>query len=240
MMNIHVYDSSRKASLAAAHLFFAQLLEKPDSVLGLATGSTPLETYAALAKWHKEGLLDFSRSQSFNLDEYVGLAGDHAASYRKFMEDNLFSKINFKHSDLPSGIAKSLSQECRRYDKAIEKAGGIDIQFLGIGNNGHIGFNEPDDQLSYGTKVIDLTQNTIEANRRFFNHIDEVPRKAISMGLGSIMQAKKIVLVALGKGKAEAVKQMVKGDISPRLPASFVRLHHNAVVFLDKEAASLL
>lgn len=239
-MNIHVYDSPQQTSLAAAQIFFAQLTEKPDSVLGLATGSTPLDTYAALALWHKDGLLDFSRSRSFNLDEYVGLAGDHACSYRKFMEDNLFSKVNFQSSDLPSGIAENLSEECRRYDEAIQQAGGIDIQFLGIGHNGHIGFNEPDDALSYGTKVIDLTQDTIEANRRFFNHIDEVPRQAISMGLGSIMQARKIVLVALGRGKAEAVRQMVKGDISPRLPASFVRLHQQATVLLDKEAASLL
>ena len=239
-MQIHVFESPRKASQVAAQLFFAQLIEKPDSVLGLATGSTPLDTYQQLIKWHKEGLLDFSRSQTFNLDEYVGLEGTHPCSYRQFMEDNFFSHVNFKASDLPSGVAKSLSQEGRRYDKAIEKAGGIDIQFLGIGNNGHIGFNEPADQLAYGTNVVSLTESTIQANLRFFRHIDEVPKKAISMGLGSIMMARKIVLVALGKGKAEAVRQMVKGDISPRMPASFVRLHQQAVVLLDQGAASLL
>lgn len=237
-LNIHVYDSPEKASEAAAMLFAAQVLQKPDSVLGFATGSTPIPTYKKLAAWHQAGLLDFSQAISFNLDEYVGLAKDHPCSYHVFMEENLFRHINLKASYLPDGSAKDLEAECKRYDAAIEKAGGIDLQFLGVGTNGHIGFNEPADTFVYGTQIVKLTDSTIASNRRFFNSADEVPREAIALGIGGIMQAKRVVFVAFGSGKVPAVTAMVKGDIKPQLPASILRLHQNAMVILDKEAAA--
>jgi glucosamine-6-phosphate deaminase len=239
-MIVHVYDTGKLASLAAAHLFAAQILEKPHTVMGLATGSTPVDTYKQLAQWFKEGLLDFSECISFNLDEYVGLSPDHVCSYRRFMEENLFNHINMKETNLPSGTAANLKAECRRYDKAIQKAGGIDIQFLGIGHNGHIGFNEPDSVFSHGTHVVKLTESTIQANKRYFDSEDQVPRQAISLGIGGIMQARKIVLVALGEGKAKAIRQMVKGNADPQCQASILKLHPQVTVLLDEAAASLL
>lgn len=239
-MIVHVYQTPKKASLAAAQLFAAEILRNPEAVLGLATGSTPVETYRQLAKWHQEGLLDFSGCQSFNLDEYVGLAPDHPQSYRRFMDEQLFHHINMKATFVPSGIAENLKAECRRYDRAIEKAGGIDIQFLGIGHNGHIGFNEPSSKFTYGTQIVNLTESTINANKRYFDSEKDVPRQAISLGMGGIMRARQIVMVALGKGKAKAVKQMLKGDIDPQVQASILRLHPNCTVILDEEAASLL
>jgi len=240
LLIIHVFDSPEKASLAAAHLFAAQILKKPDTVMGLATGSTPLGMYKLLIKWHKEGWLDFAGCVSFNLDEYVGLAADHPQSYHYFMQDNLFGHINMKASHVPDGTAPNLKREAARYDKAIMQAGGIDIQFLGIGNNGHIGFNEPSGVFSYGTQIVDLTKGTIEANTRFFDKADDVPRQAISLGTGGIMSARTIVMAAFGKEKAKAIRAMVKGDVDPRVQASILKLHGEAVVLLDEEAASLL
>lgn len=239
-MIVHVYDTKEQASLAAASIFSACILAKPNAVLGLATGSTPIETYQQLIRLYKEGLLDFSQCQSFNLDEYVGLVSDHPCSYRRFMNEELFSHINMKNTYVPSGVAQDLLEECRQYDKKIDEAGGIDIQFLGIGQNGHIGFNEPDAVFSYGTQVVTLTQNTIQANRRFFDSEEEVPRQAISLGIGGIMKAKKIVLVALGESKASVVKAMLTGDIDPQIQASILRVHPDTVVLLDHASASLL
>jgi len=239
-MIVHVFDSPEKASLAAAHLFAAQILKKPDSVLGLATGSTPIGTYQQLIKWHKAGWLDFSQCVSFNLDEYVGLRVDHPQSFRRFMQENLFDHINMKATHVPDGNAANMKREAARYDKAIAQAGGIDIQFLGIGHNGHIGFNEPSKVFSYGTQIVDLTKSTIEANTRFFDRAEDVPRQAISLGTSGIMHARTIVMVAFGKGKAKAVKAMVKNDVDPQVQASILRLHEEAVVLLDEEAASLL
>lgn len=239
-MNVHVYDNAKTASRAAATLFAAQLIRKPASVFGFATGSTPVETYRYLAKWHKKGMLDFSSAISFNLDEYVGLAEQDEASYIRFMRENLFDHINLKASYLPNGLAGDLKQECARYDAAIREMGGVDLQFLGVGHNGHIGFNEPGDVFVYETNVVDLTEDTIQANARFFDSMDQVPRQAVSMGIGTIMQAKSIVFVALGEGKAEAVQQMIYGDITPHLPASILRAHPDTVVLLDRGAASLL
>ena len=239
-MLIHVFDSPEKASLAAAHLFAAQILKKPDTVMGLATGSTPLDTYKHLIKWHKDGWLDFSRCVSFNLDEYVGLAADHPQSYHRFMQDNLFDHINMKATHLPDGSAPNMKRETARYDKAITQAGGIDIQFLGIGNNGHIGFNEPSRVFSYATQIVGLTKSTIEANTRFFDNAQDVPSHAISLGTGGIMNARTIVMVAFGKGKAKAIKAMVKGDVDPQVQATILKLHEEAIVLLDEEAASLL
>ena len=240
LLIIHVFDSPEKVSLAAAQLFAAQILKKPDTVMGLATGSTPLGMYRKLIRWHKEGWLDFSGCVSFNLDEYVGLSADHPQSYHCFMRDNLFGHINLKASHLPDGSAPSLKREAARYDKAITQAGGIDIQFLGIGNNGHIGFNEPSSVFSYGTQIVDLTKSTIEANKRFFDRAEDVPRQALSLGTGGIMSARTIVMVAFGKGKAKAVRAMVKGDVDPQVQASILKLHGEAIVLLDEEAANLL
>ncbi len=239
-MIVHVFDKPRQASLAAAQLFAAQILEKPDSVLGLATGSTPVDTYKQLIAWHRDGLLDFSQCVSFNLDEYVGLDASHPASYHVFMREQLFDHINMKQTHVPDGVPKSLKAECRRYDKAIAAAGGIDIQLLGLGTNAHIGFNEPDSAYVIGTHVVDLTDSTIESNKRFFKKAADVPRQAISLGAGGIMKARKIVLVAYGKSKAQAVKAMVQGEADPQVQAAILRMHPNCVILLDKEAASLI
>lgn len=239
-MQLHIYENADQASLACATLFAAQVIQKPTSVLGLATGSTPIRTYETLAKWYKEGSLDFSECISYNLDEYVGIDYDHEQSYHRFMKDHLFDHVNIKESHVPDGNSKSPAAECKRYDKAIEKAGGLDILFLGIGRNGHIGFNEPADHFTAGTHLVDLTASTIEANRRFFDSADQVPKKAMSMGVGSIMAAKTIVLVAFGADKAEAIRDAVKGPISPMVPASILQAHKNAIFFVDKAAASKL
>jgi len=239
-MHVHVYDSQRQTALAAASLFAAKILSKPDAVLGLATGSTPVDTYKLLIKWHKVGILDFSRCRSFNLDEYVGLTPGHPCSYRRFMDEELFDHINMKKTNVPLGSAPDLEAEAQRYDAMIEQAGGIDIQLLGLGQNGHIGFNEPDRSFSYGTQVVTLTKNTIKANRRFFGSEDAVPRQAISLGIGGIMKARQIVLIACGVSKAKAVREMIKGPVDPMCPASVLQLHHDAVILLDAQAASLL
>lgn len=239
-MQIHVYESGRQANTAAAMLFAAQILSKPGSVLGLATGSTPIACYQHFVKWHREGLLDFSKAISFNLDEYCGLPATHPCSYHTFMRENLFDHVNLKASYLPDGNAPDMQAECARYDAAILAAGGIDIQFLGIGRNGHIGFNEPADRFVYGTQEVRLTQSTIDANRRFFDSAEEVPTRAISLGIGGIMASRKIVLVALGKDKAQAIRDTVLNDITPLVPASILRTHNDVSILLDKEAASLL
>ena len=239
-MQVHVYDSQRQAALAAASLFAARILSKPSAVLGLATGSTPVDTYKQLILWYNEGLLDFSNCSSFNLDEYVGLTPDHPCSYRRFMDEELFVHINMKETSVPLGYVTDLQAEARRYDAMIEQAGGIDIQLLGLGQNGHIGFNEPDSSFSYGTQVVTLTKNTIEANSHFFDSEDDMPKQAISLGIGGIMKARQIVLIACGGSKAQAVLDMIKGPVDPMCPASILQLHQDAVVLLDAQAASLL
>ena len=239
-MIVHVFENAAQVARAAAALFTAQILKKPDSVLGLATGSTPIDTYQELIRLHKDGILDFSRVTTFNLDEYVGLPADHEQSYDYFMRQQLFSHINIKSTHLPSGIAPDMTQECRDYEELIKQAGGIDLQLLGIGNNGHIGFNEPADAFPYNTNITSLADSTIKANRRFFTSEDEVPKTAISMGIGTIMEARSILLLAMGEGKADAILQMVEGPITPRLPASILRSHTSVTVLLDKAAASKL
>ena len=239
-MQFHVYENADQVSMACALLIAAQVTEKPDSVLGLATGSSPIKTYQRLIEWYKAGVLDFSKCVSYNLDEYVGISYDHEQSYHRFMQDNLFHAINMKETHVPDGNAKNLKAECKRYDKAIEAAGGIDLQLLGIGRNGHIGFNEPADQFVYGTQIVNLTHSTIEANRRFFDSEDQVPRQAISLGIGGIMNAKTVVLIAMGEDKADAIKALVKGDVTPRVQASILRTHKNAIILADQAAASKL
>lgn len=242
IMQIHLYDSAAQVGQAAATLIAAQIIAKPDSVLGLATGSTPIPTYQELIRLCKGGVLDFSRVRSFNLDEYCNLPVDHEQSYHSFMRQQLFDHINIDPANtrVPDGNARDQAAECASYDTAINQAGGIDIQVLGIGRNGHIGFNEPADTFVYGCHIVNLTQSTIQANRRFFDSEDDVPRQAISLGIGSIMNARRILLLATGADKAEAIRNAVYGDINPRTQASILRTHSNVIFLLDKAAAGLL
>ena len=238
-MKFIVCDDYAQMSAAAAELFAAQLKQKPNSVLGLATGSTPIGLYQHLVKLHKEGL-DFSQAISFNLDEYVSLSPDHDQSYHYFMHQHLFNHINMKSISLPNGNAADMQAACTGYDAEIDNAGGIDMQLLGIGLNGHIGFNEPAEALSLNTHVVALTQSTIDANARFFATPDLVPKTAITMGLRPIMQAKKVVLVANSAAKAQIIKTLFDGKITTNIPATLLSMHPDVTVVLDKEAAGLL
>lgn len=241
-MNILVYKNSEQIAKAAAAIFAAQTLEKPDSVLGLATGSTPINTYLQLIDLYKAGVLDFSKVKTFNLDEYVGLDKSHNQSYYSFMYENLFNHINISEENVHilNGIADDLDEECENYEQLIENAGGIDLQILGVGNNGHIAFNEPSDSFAQSTHIVTLKDSTIQANKRFFNNADEVPKQALTMGIGTIMKSSKIVLIAESQSKAQAISDMVNGNITPQLPASILKLHSNVTVILDEAAASLL
>lgn len=241
-MQIHLYDQPAQVGQAAAMLIAAQLIQRPDSVLGLATGSSPIPTYRQLITWHQAGVLDFSRAVTFNLDEYVGIPSEHPASYHAFMHAELFSHVNMRKENIhiPNGSAKNLQRECSEYDTAISRAGGIDLQLLGIGRNGHIGFNEPDAQFVYGCHVVNLTPSTIEANRRFFEHVEDVPRQAVSLGVGSIMNARRVVLVATGADKAEAIRRAIREDVNPQVQASILRTHRDVIFLLDRAAAGML
>ena len=241
-MQIHIYKTAAQIGQAAATLIAAQLLRKPDSILGLATGSSPIPTYQALIDMHKAGVLDFSKAVSFNLDEYVGIDPEHVCSYHRFMQDNLFSQVNMKPENIhvPDGNAEDIPASAKAYDEAIVNAGGIDLQLLGIGRNGHIGFNEPGGQFIYGCHRVELSQSTIEANTRFFDSEADVPRAAVSLGIGAIMEAKQVLLIATGTDKAEAIRQAIEGDVSPLCQASILRTHPNVIFLLDEKAASLL
>ena len=241
-MNIHIFNDANQVGLAAANIFSGQILQKPNSVLGLATGSSPIDTYKHLISFYEEGALDFSNLTTFNLDEYVAIPHDHPASYHDFMDKNLFDFVNINKNQVhvPNGNAKKLEDVCANYDKAIDSAGGIDLQLLGIGGNAHIGFNEPDTFFTYGCHVVDLAPSTIDANKRFFDNENQVPRQAVSLGIGSIMKAKKIVLIATGKSKAQAIADTLNNNIDPQIPATILRVHPNVTFLLDKEAASLL
>ncbi len=241
-MNIVVCKNLEAQGEAAASLFAAQILRKPNSVLGFATGSTPIPTYAALAGLCKRGALSFAAVRTFNLDEYVGMDPDHAQSYFRFMKENLFSKVNIQAQNyrLPNGNAADVDAECARYEAEIEAAGGIDMQLLGIGHNGHIGFNEPGAEFPTATHCVTLTPRTIEANRRFFASADDVPKRALSMGIGTIMRARKIVLVISGADKADITAKALKGPVTPEVPASILQFHPNVTVVLDEAAASKL
>lgn len=221
-------DLSRKA----ANIISAQVILKPHAVLGLATGSTPVGTYKQLIEWYKKGDIDFSAVKSINLDEYIGLTGDNEQSYRYFMNEQLFRhiNINLEHTYVPNGVAADPEAECRRYDALIEEAGGIDLQLLGIGHNGHIGFNEPGQVFEKTTHIVELGETTIQANARFFESIDDVPRQAITMGIKSIMQAKKLLLIANGPDKKEIVEKSLYGPVTPLVPASILQFHPNLTV----------
>ena len=223
--------------------FIADLVRRrPDCVLGLATGSTPLGAYRHLVDEHRAGRLDFSKVRTFNLDEYVGLPPTHPQSYRYFMQENLFSQINVRpeHTHVPNGMATDYDRACDEYERRIAAAGGIDLQLLGIGTDGHIAFNEPGSSLASRTRLKSLTSETIRDNARFFNSIDEVPRLAVTMGVGSILDARRCVLLAIGAGKAEAIKATVEGPVTSQITASALQLHRDAIVIVDEAAASHL
>ena len=227
-------------SRIAANVIFAQITLKPDSVLGLATGSTPIGAYEQLIKYYEEGNLDFSHVTSVNLDEYRGLDDTSDQSYRYFMNKYLFDhvNINLEKTNVPDGKESDAARECLRYDNLIENLGGIDLQLLGLGNNGHIGFNEPGQVFEKGTHCVDLAESTIEANSRFFNSIDEVPTQAYTMGIGNIMSADKILIVVSGEGKADIVKEVFFGPITPQVPASILQLHKDVTLVGDEAALS--
>ncbi|NLO86935.1 MAG: glucosamine-6-phosphate deaminase [Firmicutes bacterium] len=229
-------------SKCAAVIVAGQIMYKPDSVLGLPTGSTPEGTYKNLVDFYKEGLLDFSRVVTFNLDEYYGLGPQDKLSYHWYMHHHLFAHVNIdpKNVHIPNGLAEDVEAECRAYEEKIDRAGGIDLQLLGIGRNGHIGFNEPGTGFDTLTRMVRLTADTIAANARFFASPDQVPVQAISMGIKSIMKARRIVLLASGSGKAQAVRDMVLGAVTPEMPASVLQLHPDVTVIVDREAARLL
>lgn len=222
----------------AAAIFAAQITLKPDCVLGLATGSTPLGVYSRLIELYSAGEVDFSEVKTVNLDEYVGLDGDNDQSYRYFMNNKLFNHVNINKSNtnVPNGKAADKVAECARYEQVIKDLGGIDVQLLGIGNNGHIGFNKPNDCFDKTTHEVALTASTIEANTRFFSSADEVPKTAISMGVQTIMQAKKIVLIANGPAKADIIFETCYGPITPSVPASALQLHPDVTIIVDAEA----
>ncbi len=228
--------SYEKLSRSAANLISAQVILKPDSVLGLATGSSPLGTYRQLITWYEKGDVDFDKVISVNLDEYVGLSTKDAQSYRHFMNENFFNHINIRPENtfVPDGCAKNLDAACKAYDAHIEAVGGIDLQLLGIGLDGHIGFNEPDDVFVKNTHVVTLDPSTIRANARFFENEAQVPRRAITMGMVSIMQAKKIVLIANGAAKRDILEKAFFGPITPRIPASILQLHPDITVIYSE------
>ena len=230
-------------SLKAANIIAAQVSLNPKSVLGLATGSTPIGTYRHLVEWYQKGELDFGKAVSINLDEYCGLSGEHPQSYRRFMRENLFNHINIPadRSFLPDGTQTDSALECARYDRIIEEHNGIDLQLLGIGRNAHIGFNEPGEAFELETHCVDLTQETIEANKRFFDgNVDLVPKQAYTMGIKTIMQARKVLVVANGLAKAKAVKAVVSGPVTPECPGSILQMHPDCILVADEEALSLL
>ena len=231
-------DMSRKA----ANIIAAQVIMKPDCVLGLATGSTPIGTYKELIKAYENGDLDFSLVKTANLDEYRGLEKSNDQSYDYFMKDNLFNhiNINFDNLNIPNGEKPDAEEECKRYEEVVKALGGQDLQLLGMGHNGHIGFNEPADEFPKETHCVDLQESTIQANKRFFEKVEDVPTQAYTMGIGTIMQAKKILVVASGADKAEIVKKAFFGPITPQVPASILQLHPDVTVVVDEAAGSLI
>ncbi len=239
-MRIYVKKDYEAMSREAANIISAQVILKPDCVLGLATGSTPIGTYRQLVEWYEKGDLDFSEVKTVNLDEYKGLSKDDAQSYYYFMHENLFDKVNIKaeNTNLPNGMEADAEKECRRYEDLIRALGGVDLQLLGLGHNGHIGFNEPSGAFAKETHCVDLQERTIEANKRFFASAADVPRQAYTMGIGTILRAKKILIVVSGKDKAETVEKAFFGPVTPKVPASILQLHPDVTVVADQAAMS--
>lgn len=230
-------ENYEQLSVAAANIIASQVILKPNSVLGLATGSSPVGAYKELIKKYQNGELDFSNVTSVNLDEYIGLDGENDQSYRYFMNTNLFNHVNIdkEKTFVPSGIAADIEKECKKYDDNIARLGGIDLQLLGIGLDGHIGFNEPDEVFTKATHKVTLDESTIEANARFFQSIDDVPRAAVTMGMGGIMGAKRVLLIANGESKKEIIEKAFFGPIDPKVPASILQLHSDLTVIYSKK-----
>ena len=243
-MSIRIYkardykDMSRKA----ANILSAQVIMKPECVLGLATGSSPIGTYDQLVEWYQKGDLDFAQVTTVNLDEYKGLAPDNHQSYRYFMNKHLFSRVNINpgRTYLPNGTNLNEDEECHRYAGLIQELGGIDMQLLGLGHNGHIGFNEPGEAFEKDVHCVQLTETTIQANKRFFASAGEVPKKAYTMGIKSIMQARKILVIVSGQDKAEIVKRAFFGPVTPQVPASILQMHNDVILVADQAALSAL
>ena len=241
-MRIYMCEDYRGMSRQAANLISAQVIMKPDCVLGLATGSTPVGTYDQLVEWFQKKDLSFARTISVNLDEYRGLSGTHEQSYRYFMQEHLFSRVDIcpENTYVPNGLAEDAEAECARYDALIQDLGGIDLQLLGMGRHAHIGCNDPGEDFRLGTHLVDLTPSTIEANKRFFASENDVPRQAVTMGIKHIMQAKKILLAVSGEEKAEALVKALTGPVTPQIPASILQIHPDVVLVADKAALSKL
>ncbi len=240
-MEVIVLKNSKKIGKYVGQVIIDAIKENPKIVLGLATGSSPVTTYNYLIKDHKKNNTDWSEIKTFNLDEYIGLDQQNPQSYFQFMKNHLFNYVNIKDENINIPIGTGDYEKfAKTYDKKIAEAGGIDIQILGLGENGHIGFNEPPCDFNSKTQVIDLVESTISANSRFFNSIDEVPKRAVSMGIDSIMKAKKILLIAFGENKANAIKQLIQGEISTNVPCTILQKHKNVYVIIDKNIEKLL
>lgn len=239
-MRIYQEKDYSAMSRRTASIIAAQVVSKPDCVLGLATGSTPVGAYQRLVEWYQQGYVSFAQARSVNLDEYVGLAPDHDQSYRYFMQANLFEHVDIRpeNTNVPDGLAKDSRVECARYETLVADLGYADLQLLGIGRNGHIGFNEPCGEFPKATHLVDLSQSTIEANARFFASADDVPRQALSMGIGTIMRARKILVAASGADKADAVAKAFFGPVTPEVPASILQLHPDVTLVADEAAMS--
>ena len=239
-MRIYKAKDYEEMSRKAAGIVSAQIIMKPDCVLGLATGSTPVGLYKQLIEWYRNGDLDFSRVRTVNLDEYKGISRENDQSYYYFMHQNLFDHVNIPagNTHLPDGMEPDSEKECRRYEELIQSMGSVDLQLLGIGHNGHIGFNEPSDVFDKQVHCVNLTQSTIEANKRFFASAEEVPRQAYTMGIQTIMRSKKILIIANGEGKADIVRDAFFGPITPMVPASVLQLHNDVTLVADEAALS--
>lgn len=242
LLEVIILDTEEEGAALAARMIARQVREKPDSVLGLATGNSPVQVYRELVRMHREEGLDFSRVTTFNLDEYVGLGPDHPCSYKYFMRENLFRHVNLDPSrtHVPDGLATDIPAFCAEYERQIAEAGGIDLQLLGIGQDGHIAFNEPTSSLSSRTRLKTLTPLTVSANRVCFPEGEEMPTHVLTMGVGTIMEARQCVLLAFGARKAPAVGRMVEGPVTAMAPASVLQFHRSAVVILDEEASKHL
>ena len=238
-MIIYVGKDYQDVSRKAANIMAAQIIMKPNAVLGLATGSTPVGLYKQLIEWYNKGDLDFSQITSVNLDEYKGLSGDNDQSYRYFMNHNLFDHINInkENTSVPCGTAEDLQAECEHYEQLVEQTGGVDIQLLGLGHDGHIGFNEPCDHFPVMTHEVKLTEMTREANKRFFDSLEDVPTSAITMGIGTVMSARKILMIVTGADKAEILHQVFFGSVKPEVPGSILQFHPDVTVICDEAAA---
>ncbi|MBR3680894.1 MAG: glucosamine-6-phosphate deaminase [Clostridia bacterium] len=243
MIKIIYGKTAYDAGINGADVITALLQKKKNAVLGLATGSSPIGMYTELIARYKSGEISFADVKSVNLDEYVGLSADHDQSYSYFMHHNLFNHVDIKeeNTNLPNGLAADPKAECERYDAVVASMGGVDIQVLGIGNNGHIGFNEPDVAFSKGTGLVDLTDSTIDANARFFAKREDVPTQALSMGVGQIMNADKVLLLAMGKGKADILEKSLFGPVTPSVPASILQFFKGEVIVCaDEDALSVI